>query len=257
MRKTAFSFGCYTLSVDDELIIFRCDAPLPSGVKPVLHRGMRADHLTIPLTPRYKDPDAGSYWIHLTYPDGHHEPIATVRPEELRAFGEAMEDLVLRHLACRMGEQVRRIDLAWLNEQGYKILFYDPAEFAERLEARFQQKRRHYRISMRRIEDLAEDLWIADPEILDEEAFRALSLDGVHATRPDGESETLLLAYKPDGLGGQAPGWYAFPKVTADERLLAELERHSGYRLGAFLRTVCTELGLPVDLDIFEGILAL
>ncbi|WP_437960325.1 hypothetical protein WME76_12235 [Sorangium sp. So ce119] len=259
MEKTSFSLGRCTVVIDDELIILSVsrDAPLPSGVRPVLREGMRADHLTIPLKPRREGPHAGKHWIHLTYPDRRRVAVAIVDPEEFRLFGDAIAGLMADAIGREMAERVRRVDPGWLSERGYRILFSDPAEFSEQLRARFQQGKRRYRISMHRIEDLAKDLLIADPEILDDEEFRALCLDPVHAVRLDDEGETLFLQYKTEGLQGDVPGWYAYPSMTPDESLLAEVDRRSGYRLGEFVRTVCRELGLPADWALFDGMAAL
>jgi len=87
VNLTLFGGPRFTLTGNaDQFLVTPAKGEWPPELRPILHGGMTALHLSIPLTLRRDGPDAGTYWIHLKYPDGLHEPVAALSPETVERF---------------------------------------------------------------------------------------------------------------------------------------------------------------------------
>lgn len=253
--KYSVSFGCCTLSIDDEFLVVRLAEPgclAPSGMVPTLHKGMWADHLSIPLKPMARGPHKGKYNLHLTYEDGAHVSVAIIDPADSQRVGIAIEAGMLEVMRQALSGKIQRIDSAWLTARGYEILFPDPEKYPELMRACFQQGKRHFRVSEKRIEGLVEGIVIDDPTIIDDEDFRSIDLALVKAVHLDGEAPSLHLHYDSKARWGGDPAWYAWPydwMRQSAEHLMAMISRVLGPRVWECIRTICVEMGLPVDFE--------
>jgi hypothetical protein len=261
MERTAVSFGCVTISLDDELLIIRVDGSClpPAKTKPSLHRaGLGADHLTIPLKPRAHGRDAGTYWIHLTYPDKSHKAVAAIHPDSLERLGQLLQDS-WSAIIPQFLQRLQEVDAKWLEERGYKVLFTHEDELPTLIDTHFRQKKRHYRVSEVRLHRAAEDMWIADPAILDDDDFLANSPDQIQAVQSDSDDQPLTILRLPTDPGS-TPRWYLAPpnhmQLSVLPGLIESFSRAVGPGVWDHVRTILIELGVYDALDDIESFLA-
>lgn len=251
--------GPITLALGEQLVVVAVDAnraPPPSR-KPSLYKGLRADHLTIPLTPKSN----GTFWIHLTYVVKDGERVRKVRKpfavhsDTLRAFGKEVDATYRQLVQENLFTHARPVDASWLAERGYSLALMDTEEFTAAADDVFKTRRRVYRVSVDRLKQFAGKLAFYDPALLDEESFQEGHPKCIQAIS-DGDAPTLFVWRFPWGPNGEL-GWYAAPTDTLGPRpdqFLGALSRACSPRFWDSLRTIMIELGMPADYDKVEFI---
>lgn len=262
MPKVRVLLDCLTVVFGEEMVHLVIDASRleRASRRPRLHdKGLRAKHLTIPFMPRRAEPHKGSIWVHLTYPDGTHKDVAYLWPDDLRPLGEVCERVFGQRCLSWLQANARPIDAQWLRQRGYMLVFTRDDEFMEWADRHFKQGKGRYRISEQRLQNCVEALWIAEPEILEDEDFVADFPRCLRALSPaEGEVPLSLwrLPWGPNGAGG----WY----ITETDSLLPEFD--AGFvaevlpslspRFWDAILTILIELGVPVDYDDLERLIA-
>lgn len=255
MTQLSVSIGCVTLAFGRELlhVSVNCAQLSEATQKPSLHeRGLRADHLTIPLKPLSRGLRAGEYWVHLTYPDGIHKDVAWLRPDDLRPVGEAMEiafkDAVLRQLRTRAVE----ISAKWLAERSYKLVFMFDGDFPAWADTHFKRNRRHYRVSLERMHKSVGDMCISDPEILDDEDFIKNHPNVIQTLSMIDNEKRFFVWRFPWGPDGSFR-WYAAPADALvpvhDAHFLESVVRCLQPGFWGAIRTIMIELGIPINYE--------
>lgn len=232
------------------------NTPLPDGMMPRLHGGQRADHLSIPLEPRSKGKHAGRIWIHLKYPDGHREEIATPSPEELQNFFARVQEYV----EARFLRSVSRVIPTELSTKGYQLLVYDE-DFIKVLDATFKtSKPTAYRVSRSRIDRMVDGAWLVGTDVLEHLELDELPKEPLVAACFEEETSgapNLFLKYYTQGPDGNCPGWFAWPTTWLPQDFIAELlNQHVGAPIWEFLKTIANELGLDLDMTKLEQMIA-
>jgi hypothetical protein len=218
---------------------------------PRLFRGLRADHLTIPLEPLAHGPNRGKLNVHLTYgngPDAHRETIALLSPTELvAAFKPASEEVLRFYLSI-----ARPVTWQSLRNDGYSVLL--PSEEAEaQLDERLARRRWRFRLTKQSFQALISGFELYDPELLVELEGDAESRSLTVFNETTGDA--YCIGYQSFGLGpDRPPGWYAIPLDDSVKRLMdgmiPQLLGPTGYET---VRIIARELEADIDLDAAFG----
>jgi hypothetical protein len=258
MSQVRVSIGCVTLVFGREMLHVSVDDSRldPATHKPVLHeRGLRAEHLTVPFKPLARGPRAGKYWVHLTYPDGVHKDVAILDPDDLRSVSQAIESAFKEALGRQLRAQTVEINAEWLTERDLKLVFMIEDEFPGWADTHFKRGRRHYRVSPERMQKSAGDMWVAEPEILDDEDFILRHPKVLQAVSFAEDSKRYFVWRFPWGPGGSW-GWYAtVTEAVAPVRDAQFLKAVLGCLKPGFwdaIRTILIELGIPMDYESLD-----
>lgn len=217
MRAKSVSVGPLTISVTrgvELLIVHAKPKPKcwPSHLRPHLHGGERADHLTIPLKPRRHGPNVGKYWVHLSYPDKHRVELGVIDPQEARkaalAFQQVLHDSFL--------DSLRPVSPRDLAEDGYELVFADHEVWRERLTGFVDSPRRHYRVNRRVLLEVAQELLVASPLLLEELDEYEVPPAYFQVSRTDEATSDLILYRFPVNEEGKT-GWFALPSRWLNE----------------------------------------
>jgi hypothetical protein len=279
MDRYNFQFGCFWLSFNGSMINVGVDRDrleryareqkikIPEAR---LRPGRRPDHLTVPLEPRRSGPDAGKYWIHLTYTDGPTPeriplPGAVLHPDDLQAANMAIEQAMLNLPVFRESvRQTHLVDTAWLVEHRYALIVFETSAMLERFDVAFKRGSRRYVIPIDRLEreierTAIEEALEIDPTILNDERFKADPPEPIIAI-PYGDdaaekSSLTINRFSRRGHLGE-PGWYATPRDILDNAIKNANDEDFDDFARRFIRpgllesikTICFEFGLPVNI---------
>lgn len=260
VEVSSIAFGPLTVAFREELIVVSFDrrgVSSPTREPSLYKRGVYADHLTIPFVARTHGPKAGGYWIHLTYPDKKRIDVATIRPEHLVEVFGGLDDRVNSALRKFIASNIRVVDSSWLTARGYQLIFMFEDEFPELLKQYFRQRRRGlYRVSMSRLNQLGEEMYVMDPSVLDEDGFDEIAPSYIQAVCLERKEEKLTLGRRPS-REGQRCTWYAYPSYSIIHSIgpvIEDLYRSWGPRVLESVRTVLIELGVPDEFVDYKKI---
>ncbi|TAK27020.1 MAG: hypothetical protein EPO40_18775 [Myxococcaceae bacterium] len=214
---------------------------------PVLHEGMQADHLTIPLGLRKHGRNAGCIEVHLTWHSGGtsiHKTVAALDPADLASFGERM---TVRYLAM-MRESMHPVDLSLFARRGFKVLV-PRDELVQSFDAFLAKPPRSLRL---RKEDLEERL----PNLMQLDALARIETDvperwrtgPLFLIRNNGRTvKRVTIGFFKNGYLGGPPGWYSLPD---DESFTVCMDRLFAEALGPKAIEVLTIIARELEYDL-------
>lgn len=174
MRQVNFKLvdgPCLTVTRNGDQLLFtpmRMTWPEP----PQLFNGHPAHHLSFPLKPRIHGPNAGKYWVHLSYelPGGgfQHVEVAALNPEQ---FARGMERVAQGMLELWVMATVYPITLEVLAAGGLRVALPKLSLFAL-FDQALRKPRRTYEFCDKSFEGLKDHMEVGSPLALREPEYR-------------------------------------------------------------------------------------